>query len=181
MAIERKRRREWDLGVGELVQFVALPGVAVASAADRSGSHAGRLLDLWWTPDHAAYVSRVLSSEDILAALREPVPVTARPDHLELRPGLQHGEVLVRRAAWGGEPAREWQVEVTEFGVRQLAGLVAAQARSAPCMVPPRWVPSDWDRVGRGVDYEGKVQRFATDGHPLPAQLSASAVAELGL
>ena len=173
MPSERKRRRQFDLAISELVQFCGLPGIRAASAAEVR-AEGDRAQDLWWTPDGKAYVSLGLSAAEILEALAPPV----RPDWLEVRPGLEAGAFAV---SVPGKPERTWEIEATEWGLRQLAGLVAARARPQGLPAAPplgRWVPSEWQRaagpIGSGkIPAGAKIIRLDERGHVRPQAIPA--------
>jgi hypothetical protein len=133
--------------------------------------------DIWWTPEGVGYFSDSLGTEEVLRALEGPAE---RPDCLELRPVVgQSFEVTI--PAVGHQPSRTFIIEPTEWGLRQLAGLVAAQARArrgvgAAVSVPKSWVPSEWEHVGEFGD--GKVKRYNAGGRPVAV---AQSMEELGL
>ena len=182
MPTERRRQRQFDLSVGDLVQFLGLPGVRRAARVELVGPLGGQR-DVWWTPEGVGYFSDQLGTEEILAALAGPAE---RPDCLELRPAVgQSFEVTIPSV--GHNPSRTFTIEPTEWGLRQLAGLVAAQARRSgvgqSASIPSSWVPSDWDRLydedenGR-KRYVGKVRRYDAGGRQVAV---AASMEELGL
>ena len=176
MPSERRRQRSFDIAPGELVQFVGLPGVRPATGLERSGrgGPGGHPWDFFHTGEGQVWVSSILPTEEVLAALAPPAP---RPDYLELRPAAgQAFEVTIPGAGLAGlRPERVFVIEPTEFGLRQLAGLVAAQSAQRQTAAKPLapWVPSEWSRVfqegpeGR-KEYVGKVKRFTEAGRQEP-------------
>ena len=172
-------RRQFNIQSDELVKFHSLPGI------ERLTAHQVKqgVQDIFWTVQaHCAgagtspWASTVLSTEEVLEALAPP---PARPDYLELRPGIEAGSFAVTIPGAPGRPERTFHIEPTEWGLRQLGGLVAQQARArAPaCPEPGRWVPSEWIRgaFGQGkVPVAGiAVTRWTERGKPAPAVLGA--------
>lgn len=167
-------RRQFTLASEELVKFHSLPGIERATGREIAQGTG----DLFWAPSTPAvgWRSRILSTQEILEAL---APAPARPDYLELRPGIEAGSFAVTIPGAPGRPERTFHIEPTEWGLRQLGGLVAQQARArAPaCPEPGRWVPSEWIRgaFGQGkVPVAGiAVTRWTERGKPAPAVLGA--------
>ena len=161
MPQERKRQRQFDVAPGERVKFSTLPGMTpLAASGGRTAQQIANGRDIWWLEGPRGYVSEILTTEDILEALREPAPPPPRPDHLELRQGMSGWfEVTVI-----GDD-RVLQIEQTEHGLRALVTLAQGRKRLPPAPLGPKsWVPSEWEKVDPQVLGCGKYHRLTETG-----------------
>lgn len=159
----KERQRRFDLDTEDLVQFCNLRGTRRLTAAEARVTSS----DLFFSPDGGVWVSEVFSTKEVLALLG---PSAGRPEGYWVKPSRQRGFFTLVIPEAPGRAEHEYEIEVSELGLRGLQLLLGALVRPAAAPLVPqheRWVPSEWQRA-RGPDDKweggGKVLRLAEHG-----------------